>query len=63
MDKLIKILSDLWIMLIDDTIPDYILGAITWVSWYIMLLILCTPIIVVFLVILFFSRRKGGMYD
>jgi uncharacterized membrane protein len=63
MDKLITILSDLYILLIGDTIPDYILEMITWISFWGMMLIICTPIIVVFIILAMFLRRRGGMYD
>jgi len=63
MEKLFDILCDFYILIIGDTIPDYILIAINWVCFGSFCLIIGIPVIILFGIISLFTRKRGGFYD
>lgn len=63
MEKLFTILQDFYILIIADTIPDYVIIALNWMCFIAFSMILVIPVIVVFIFLKVLSPKRGGYYD
>jgi len=63
MEKLFDILQNFYILVISDTIPDYVIIALNWMCFGLFSMILGIPVIFVLGFIRMFTTKRGGFYD
>jgi len=65
MEKLYDIFSSLWLELVSDTLPDYIIEALNWMAFaFFVFIFLAVPIVMILVIKTIKSLFNGGrQYD
>lgn len=58
---MIQLFNDLWILVVSETMPDFIAEAFNWFSFIFLLLLILSPLIA--MITIFMIARKVGRYD
>jgi len=58
---MIQLFNELWLLIVSETMPDFIVDAFNWFSFAFLLFLIFSPLIV--MIIIFIMMRKVGRYD